>query len=143
VLLPNSPDRIEITAGTRAALFGDTSDHTVSIASGGAASGLDAGTDVEIAGNASDFTFVRNGTTLEVWGAADNRVAQLSASAVETGTIGFADGGGAVTVEGNRIVFGGEMFDDGEAAMGSDLSFDSGFAAQVLGIGTTNGLFDG
>ena len=143
VLLPNSPDTIEITAGTRAALFGDTSDHAISIASGGAASGLDAGTDVEIAGNASDFTFVRNGTTLEVWGAADNRVAQLSASAVETGTIGFADGGGAVTVEGNRIVFGGEMFDDGEAAMGSDLSFDSGLAAQVLGIGTTSGLFDG
>jgi len=119
ILQNGAPEPLEIAPGFHAEVLGDTGERTVNLREGAAASGLDAGTTVNIEGESGAFTLARNGTTLEVRDAQGTVVAQLAAGA-EAGALRFDDGGAAVTVTDQAITVGGRAVPaDDEIAAGS------------------------
>jgi len=105
ITLTDALDTIPINPTFRAQLIGNSSGKTINVESDGtnqaSALGVDAGTTVQFSGNSDDFTFVRNGTTVEVTDADGNIVASVAGGA-DAGTLKFADGSTTVTVDAVR-----------------------------------------
>ena len=112
--------------GLLSTVVGNTGGSTVSIASGSAASGLSAGTAVNIAGNSSAFTFQRDGTTIEIRDNSGALVASLNAAGGETSAIRFDDAGLAMTVAEGTILLAGEPIADQQEVPASSLTLDNG-----------------
>ena len=128
VVREGAPETLEVNSGIHARFLGDTADHTIDIAEGGAATGLKAGTTVEFEGASTDFSFARNGTTLVAEDNGGNVVAQLAASPNATGEFRFTDGGAEIGVSNGTIAFGDMAFTRAASATGSELTFQDSLA---------------
>jgi len=127
-LRPNTPEVLPVPGGIFAELLGSTGGRTIILEAGAAATGLDAGTTVNLDIPTSQATLVRNGTTLEVRDVAGDLLARLAAGP-EAGTLRFADAGGDVTVSNGTIRVAGTAFDADESQSAASLDLDPELAS--------------
>ena len=125
----DSPESLRVATGTNARFLGDTGDNTIDLANGAAAGNLKAGTTIDFDAPASDFAFLRDGTTMIAVNTDDNTAAQIAASPNATGSLRFNDGGSTVEVNSASIVFGGVAFgplaeENSTVLLGSDMTLD-------------------
>ena len=106
-------------------LFGDTTTlGSITISDGFQATGIDAGTQVDIEGNLGDLTYTLNGTRVEVTDAGGNLVADIAAATDTATTIRGQDGAADITVDNGTVSVGGaEVTPDGTS--GDQLSPDT------------------
>ncbi|AFZ42797.1 outer membrane adhesin like protein [Halothece sp. PCC 7418] len=120
ILQENAPQVVPVSSGFFMDYAG-TQDRTrtFNIEEGAGANNLDAGATVNLTGTSSDFTYRRDGSTLQILDGNDNLTAEILASPDTTSAVNFDDGGTEVAVAGGEITFGGESFEDGEQIDGA------------------------
>ncbi|AFZ44988.1 Endonuclease/exonuclease/phosphatase [Halothece sp. PCC 7418] len=120
ILQENAPQVVPVSSGFFMD-FAGTQDRsrTFNIEEGAGANNLDAGATINLTGTSSDFTYRRDGSTLEILDGNDNLTAEILASPNTTSAVNFDDGSTEVAVAGGEITFGGESFEDGEEIDGA------------------------
>ena len=117
ILRETTPAALDIQPGLFVETLGNSSGIAFNVERGGGVLSLSAGTTVNLEGASDDFTFVRNGTTLEIRDGAGNVAAQIAASLTETSRVRFADGASELGVDGEsrELTFAGQRFEAGES----------------------------
>ena len=115
-LTDSTPDTFFLGSGLTVELFGNTSGKTLNVPDGAGAVGIDVNTTINLEGASSDFSFSRDGTTLQVVNGSDDVILGLNAGTRATSEVVFSDGSATMSVSGGQIAFGGESFADGERA---------------------------
>ncbi|AFZ42603.1 Cadherin [Halothece sp. PCC 7418] len=120
ILTDNSPQVIPVSSGFFMDFAGtQDSTRTFNLEEGAGANNLDAGATINLTGTSSDFTYRRDGSTLQILDGNDNLTAEILASPDTTSAVNFDDGSTEVAVAGGEITFGGESFEDGEEIDGA------------------------
>jgi len=121
ILRETTPPALDIQAGLFVEVLGDSSETTFDVRAGGGVQGLDAGATVNLEGASSDFTLVRNGTTLEIRDGNGVLAAQV-AGGTQASTVRFADGAAELSVDtlSATLSFAGQTFEDGDSVVAAE-----------------------
>lgn len=132
VLTDATPDTFTLGDGLVLQLMGDTAGKTLNLPTGTSVANVDPETTVNFEAASTDFTFTRNGTTLEVRDDVDDLTASLHVATDKTSVLRFADGSMDLSVAGTQLMLGGETFTDGLTRLGSVLTLDTGQTSEEI-----------
>ena len=120
IIKDSTPAVLDIQQGLFVETFGVSSERSFNVAEGAGVENLRAGSTVNLEGDSSAFSFVRNGTTLEIRDSDNNVAAQVAASPNAESKIRFGDGSATVAVgqAGNNITFAEQSFSPGDSVNG-------------------------